>query len=307
MRYKGKTVPEQSMDDKTIYALGFFDGVHMGHQALLRECRRIADETGCKAAALTFSSHPDALVFGQAPALINTVADRERLLRRFGMDRVVILPFDRHMMTMPWQTFFHMLVKQYGAEGLVCGHDFRFGRAGEGSAAKLQTVCAETGIPCVVVPEQKIDGITVSSTCIRSLLEAGEMERATRFLGHPHIISGTVVPGRHLGRTLGIPTANLVLPEALVRPMRGVYACKALVDGKTCLAVTNVGVRPTVDGGNVTVEPWILDFDGDLYGKALTLELYSFLRPERKFPDLDALRREIQRNALQTRQFFENT
>lgn len=293
------------MESKKIIALGFFDGVHMGHQALLATCRRLAQEAGCLAAALTFSTHPDLLVSGKAPGLINTIADRERLLQQQGMDCVIKLPFDRAMMDMPWQTFFHMLVKKYGAVGLVCGHDFRFGRCGLGNAEKLCGLCAESGIPCEVVPEQKVDGVTVSSTHIRALLEAGEMEKAARFLGHPHIISGIVVPGKHLGRTLGIPTANLVLPDSLVRPRMGVYACKALVEGQEYLAVTNLGTRPTVDGDSLTVEPWILDFAGDLYGKTLTVELHKFLRPERKFPDLEALRGEIRKNAAQTRQFFE--
>lgn len=296
------------MENKKIIALGFFDGVHMGHGALLRACRALAEETGCHAAALTFSSHPDALVSGGAPGLINTIQDRERLLREYyHMDEVIVLPFDRETMTMPWRTFFHLLLRRYQAAGLVCGHDFRFGNRGEGSGALLRRACEEAGIPCVVVPEQKIDGITVSSTYIRTLLEAGDMEKAARFLGHPHLFTGTVVPGKHLGRTLGVPTANLVLPEGLILPRLGVYACKAKFGGQEYLAVTNVGRRPTVDGSYVTVEPWILDYDGDLYGRELTLEFYSFLRPERKFASLEELRQEIWKNAAQTRTFFEKS
>ena len=132
------------------------------------------------------------------------------------------------------------------------------------------------------------------------------MKEANAFLGHPHILSGTVVSGRKLGRTLGIPTANLALPEETVKLPFGVYACKAEVEGSTYLAVTNIGNRPTVGGHRVTVEPWLLDFEGDLYGKALTLSFYAFLRPEQKFPSLDALKEEIGKNALQTRKFFEN-
>lgn len=296
------------MESKKIIALGFFDGVHMGHGALLRRCRQMAEETGCQAAALTFSSHPGALVSGSGPLLISSIPDRERLLKQlYQMDMVITLPFDREMMAMPYRTFFWMLCKRYGAAGMVCGHDFRFGYRGEGNGEKLKTLCAEAGIPCAVVPEQKIDGITVSSTYIRSLLEQGDMDRAREFLGHPHVLTGTVVPGKRIGRTLGIPTANLVLPEQLVRPRNGVYACRAVIDGKAWLAVTNVGKRPTVNGDNLTVEPWILDFAGDLYGKELTLEFYRFLRPERKFPNLEALREEIRKNAEETRKFFEKT
>ena len=131
------------------------------------------------------------------------------------------------------------------------------------------------------------------------------MAEAVSFLGHPHVIAGTVVEGKQLGRTIGIPTANLLLPEGVVCPRFGVYACKASVDGKEYLAVTNVGVRPTVSGSGITVEPWLLDYEGDLYGKTLTLEFYAFLRPEQKFDSLEALQAEIRKNGAQTRKFFE--
>ena len=276
------------MEERTIYALGFFDGVHLGHQALLAECRRMADSLGCKAGVVTFLGHPDTVVSGAAMPLINTPSDRGRLLRQYGMDTILELPFDKQLMTMSYLTFFRMLVKKYHAAGLVCGHDFRFGYRGEGDAEKLAAACREQGIPCSVVRSQKLEGITVSSTHIRSLLAQGDVETAARFLGHPHIFTGTVVPGRKLGRTLGIPTANLVLPEGVLIPRFGVYAC-----------------RPTVGGGDVTVEPWILDFQGDLYGRELTLEFFALLRPERKFPSLEALKEEIIKNAAQTRRIFE--
>lgn len=294
------------MKEKTIYALGFFDGVHIGHQALLKACRQLAEETGCKAAAVTFSSHPDTLVWGKTPNLINTVEDRVRLLKEGGMDHVVVLPFDKQMQSSPWQDFLTLLVESYGAAGLVCGHDFRFGNRGEGNAELLRNYCTARNMPCAVVPEQKLDGITVSSTHIRNLLAAGEMETGEKFLGHPHILTGTVVTGRKLGRTLGIPTANISIPEEVVDLPFGVYACKAQVAGKEFLAVTNIGNRPTVGGHRVTVEPWLLDFDGDLYGQELTLRFYRFLRPEQKFPSLDALKAEIMKNAEECRKFFEN-
>ena len=294
------------MKEKTIYALGFFDGVHMGHMALLTACRHLADEHGCKAAAVTFSSHPDTLVLGKTPELINTIEDRVQLLRQAGMDDVIVLPFDKNMMACPWENFLQLLVESYGAAGLVCGHDFRFGNRGAGNADLLAAYCWEQHMPCIVIPEQKLEGITVSSTHIRKLLEEGKLEEANRFLGHPHILSGTVISGRQLGRTLGIPTANLALPDGAVKLPNGVYACKACVDGSTWLAVTNIGNRPTVGGHRTTVEPWLLDFSGDLYGKALTLSFYAFLRPEQKFPDLAALKAEITKNAEECRKFFEN-
>jgi riboflavin kinase/FMN adenylyltransferase len=170
----------------------------------------------------------------------------------------------------------------------------------------LSRWCREKGLACAVVPEWKLGETPVSSTHIRSLLEAGKLEEAEAFLGHPHILSGSVVTGRQLGRTLGIPTANLLPPEDAVQLPHGVYCCSAVVNGETYMAVTNIGNRPTVGGHRITVEPWLLDFDGDLYGQELTLHFYRFLRAEQKFPSLDALKAEIMKNAAETRKFFEN-
>ena len=130
------------------------------------------------------------------------------------------------------------------------------------------------------------------------------MATAVRFLGHPHILTGTVIPGKQLGRTLGIPTANLLLPENLVVPRFGVYACRVQLDGTSYPAVTNIGIRPTVSGSGITVEPWILDYNGDLYGREITLEFFHFLRPEQKFPSLEALKQEIHANARQSRELL---
>ena len=143
----------------------------------------------------------------------------------------------------------------------------------------------------------------MSSTHIRSLLEKGEMGEAVKFLGHPHILTGTVTSGQKIGRTIGIPTANLTLPDGCVVPKFGVYACKILGHP----AVTNIGTRPTVGGSGITVEPWILDFDGDLYGQDITVEFHAFLRPEVKFPSLADLQAEVRKNAAETRIFFEKS
>ena len=293
------------MRDRTIYALGFFDGVHLGHRALLDACRSLAETDGTKKGVVTFTTHPDGLVSGVAPRLITSPADRKRLLLEAGMDTVVELPFDRKLMQMPWQDFYRLLRTEYGAEGFVCGEDFRFGSRGAGNAALLTKLCREEGICCTVVPQQKLAGRVVSSTYIRKLLEQAEIEQANRFLGHAHILTGTVVPGRQLGRTMGTPTANLSFASCLQLPGSGVYACRAFVEGQAYPAVTNIGTRPTVNGQGITVEPWLLDFSGDLYGKELTLQFYAYLRPEKKFPDLEALEAEIRKNAAQTREIIE--
>ena len=292
--------------EKIIYALGFFDGVHVGHRMLLAACRQFASHTGCKAGAVTFDTHPETLVAGHGPALINTIEDRKRLMKAQGMDEILVLPFDEALRSLPWQDFLEMLQTK-GAVGFVCGDDFRFGYKGEGNAEKLANFCIARNLYWTVVPAQLLGDIRICSTYIRQLIQAGKMEQAVEFLGHPHILTGEVVPGKQLGRTIGIPTANLLLPNGVICPRHGVYACKTVIDGKQYLAVTNVGTRPTVEGDCVTVEPWILDFDGDLYGQHLPLHFYKFLRPEKKFDSLDALKEEIQKNAAETRKFFEKS
>lgn len=291
-----------------VIALGFFDGVHLGHASLLEMAKKRAAETGLSPAVMSFDLHPDTLVAGTNVPLINSLFDRREILRRcYGIDDVLLVHFDETMMHMPWDAFVEqLLVERYGAKHLVCGYDFRFGDKGEGDPERLREKCRELGIGCDVLPRFTLDGITVSSTYIRGLLERGEMEEAARFLGHPHCISGEVVHGRQLGRTMGIPTANLLIGDHVLEPAYGVYATKVILpDGTEKPAVTNVGVRPTVDDSRkVTVEPWILDFEGDLYGKHIRVDFYHRLRGEQKFSGLEELRQEIFRNAEETRRLL---
>ena len=293
------------MSNKCVYALGFFDGVHLGHGSLLRSCRELADELGVQAGVVTFSTRPGSLIHEQAPALINTLADRDMLLKeKYHMDRVITLPFDREMMETSWQDFFRRLMEEFSAAGMVCGEDFRFGHKGEGTSQALLSACREAGIPCIVVPQVMLGDLRVSSTHIRTLLEMGLMEHAIHFLGHPHILTGTVVHGHQLGRRLGFPTANLLLPEGLVAPKFGVYACRCVIDGVRYNVVTNVGTRPTVDGAGITIESWILDYSGDLYGREITLEFFKFLRPEIRFPSLADLQEAVREDAARTKEIL---
>lgn len=289
--------------NKRIFALGFFDGVHLGHQALLGQCVTLAKKLDCQTAAITFDRHPQSLFSKEPPALISTASDRTHLLHRYGIAHIHTFPVTQEVMSTHWQDFLEELL-EYGAAGFVCGDDFRFGFRGEGNSEKLKIFCRERELPCIIVPEQTVDGIRVSSTYIRQQLETGDMATAVKFLGHPHFLTGTVVPGKQLGRRLGIPTANLHLPEGLAVPKFGVYACRALVDGVYYPAVTNIGTRPTVEGIGITVEPWILHYSGDLYGREITLEFHYFLRTEQKFDDLEALKIQIHADAKDTMEYL---
>ena len=291
-----------------VIALGFFDGVHLGHGALLRRAAEEAKKRGCESAVFTFDRPPKEVITGVPCPLINSPEDRAALVKRlYGIDEMLMVPFDDEMRTTPWDRFVtDILVGRYGAVHLVAGHDHHFGHRNQGSPELLREKCAELGLGCDIIPAVTIGGITVSSTHIRKLLEEGDVETARAFLGHPHVLTQTVGHGRQLGRTIGIPTANLVAPPHVLLPRRGVYAAKiTLPDGRAFGGVTNVGVRPTVNNGqDVTVEPWILDFDGDLYGQAIRVEFYRRLRDERKFDSLAALRSQIETDAVKTREAY---
>ena len=289
--------------NKRIFALGFFDGVHRGPQTLLGECVRLAGELGCETAAITFERHPHALFRSDVPPLLSTLRDRFRLLQRYGVEHVYPFPVDEKVMSTSWEDFLEQLL-QCGAAGFVCGHDFRFGRRGAGDAEKLRQFCEERGLPCVIVPEQMLGGVRISSSYIRKQIGEGDMATAVRYLGHGHMLTGTVVAGRKLGRKLGFPTANIELPEGCIVPRHGVYACRAFMGEKGYMAVCNVGSRPTVEGHQVRTETWILDFSGDLYGQDVTLEFFFFLRPEQRFGSVEELKEAVLRDAEMTRKFF---
>ena len=293
---------------KRVIALGFFDGVHKGHGALLRTVAQVADRLGAKPCAFTFDRSPTAAITGQAVPLLSSVEDRVWLMRRhYGIEEVIVAPFDG-MQKMDWQDFVsEYLQKELGCVHVVAGHDFHFGYMGKGNPQRLQEKCRELGMGCDIIQKVEQDGITISSTYIRTLIAQGEMERANQFLGHPHTLTNRVAHGKKIGTTtLGFPTVNLLIPQGVIVPAFGVYATRVWFDGQCRCAVTNVGVRPTVEDndGHVTVEGFILDFDGDLYGHEIRMEFYKYLRPEQCFPSMDALAAEIRRNAQQTRDYF---
>lgn len=294
---------------KRVIALGFFDGVHKGHGALLRRVGEVAQILGATPTAVTFDTHPENLIMGTPTPLISSPNDRAELMRRYyGIQEVVVAHFDERMMHMNWEDFVsEFLVKENGAVHLVAGHDFHFGYKGEGNPQRLREKCGALGIGCDIIPKVELDGITISSTYIRGLLAQGELERANYFLGHPYFLTDRVHHGKKLGATLGFPTVNLRFAPGVLIPARGVYATRVFFEnGESRPAVTNIGVRPTVDSdGVVNVEGFILDFDGDLYGQNISMEFHKYLRPERRFDSLEKLKAEVMRNAEETRAYFE--
>lgn len=292
--------------ERTVFALGFFDGVHLGHAALLEKVKERAVELDAAPAVLTFDLHPDTLVFGQPVPLINSAGGRADIIRRlFGIENILCIHFNRETMQTPWREFLDTLVSDLDAVHLVVGHDFSFGHKGTGNAARMQEYCPALGVGVDVIPAVRLNGKVISSTYIRSLLQAGAMDEARRFLGHPHCLLDTVHSGYKFGRTIGAPTINMRFPEGVLIPRRGVYAAMVHLPDRDYMAVTNVGVRPTVSGGEqITVESYILDFSGDLYGREVRVDFYHFLRPELRFDGVKALKNQIQADAAATRDYF---
>lgn len=292
-------------------ALGFFDGVHKGHAALINRTIEVAREKGLSPAVLTFDKHPEQIITGNPVPLISSNRDRERIIMRyFDVDDVLFFHFDDKLMHLKWDRFVERLVSDMSAEHLVVGHDFHFGYKGEGTPEKLCDICARLGIGCDVIPKVVSgDGVTVSSTYIRKLISEGDIRRANEFLGHPHMMTDTVRYGYRFGSTIGFPTINMRFEDGVIVPPRGVYATRVHFRGEEHTeypAVTNVGVRPTVaEGTEITVETFLFDFDGDLYGKHAILDFYEFIRPEKKFEDSAKLKEQIARDCQAAREFFE--
>ena len=294
-------------DTQRVIALGFFDGVHIGHGELLKRTKQRAAELGVMPSVLSFDVHPDTLVFGKEVPLINSAIGREEIIRRcYGIENVVFIHFSPYVMRMDWRDFLESLVQDLQVRHIVVGHDFCFGYKGQGNVERLQQYCQEKGLGCDVIPPVMLDGQIVSSTRIRELIAAGEMEEANRWLGHPHTLADTVHSGYHLGRKLGTPTINMFFPQGVVVPRHGVYASKVFLGGgASYIAVTNVGVRPTVSNDDrVSVESHLLDYSGNLYGRQARVEFYSFLRGEVKFESFEALSEQIHRDAEAARAYF---
>lgn len=295
------------MNNKTVIALGFFDGLHIGHAALLNATKAAAAACGAEPAVLTFDIHPDTFVKQTPVELINSASDRSYIVRRFfGIEKLFYIHFNAETMRLPWQDFMENIADAYHAVHFVIGHDFSCGFRGEGTADKISEWCAARSIGCEVIAPVMRNGAVVSSTSIRALLREGEVDRAEELLGHPHLLTDTVQTGFRLGRTMDFPTINMRLEENVLIPKRGVYASRALLDDGVHLAVTNIGMRPTFDGRRITVETHILDYSADLYGRRVCVEFCRFLREERRFDSPEALSAQIRADVAAARAYFSN-
>lgn len=274
-----------------VIAPGNHDGVHLGHQALLRTARAYGQAHGLRTMALTFDPHPSAVLAPErAPMPLTTLARRSELLLAAGADDVVVQPFTREFANLSAEEFVQVLIDR-GAQALVVGPDFRFGRGRTGDVALLQDFGTRHGLHVIVEPPVLIEGVRVSSSAVREAIAIGEVERASTLLGHPYELNGRVVHGHQRGRQLGFPTANLESAPVL-HPADGVYAAVARAldrePHKATWGVANLGPRPTF-GAGPSVEVHLFDFEGDLYGAELRVGLVKRIRSQKKFPDLRTL------------------
>lgn len=275
-------------------ALGAFDGIHLGHRAILGRAVTLARERGLEALACTFEPHPlEVLQPDRAPRPITTLADRLELIAETGIDTAVVVAFTRAIAALEPEAFVRdALAGTLRAREIVVGFNHRFGRGARGDARLLETLGPSLGFRTHVVAPLEVDGVPVSSSEIRAALGRGDLERAARLLGRPYALGGEVVHGAGRGRTLGFPTANVRMDLRL--PLApGVYACRARVGPAEYRAVVNAGVRPTFGETELAVEAHLLDFSGDLYGQRIHLTFLRRLREERRFPSVEALREQI--------------
>lgn len=289
-----------------VATIGNFDGVHLGHQAILRQLADQAAIMGLPAVAITFEPHPQEY-FSPATAPVRLTRLREKLvaLQGHGVDRVLCLEFDRRLAVMTAQAFIQeILVEKLGIRYLVVGDDFRFGRNREGDFALLQQAGSRYGFQVASTHTYSVDGQRVSSTRVREALACGDLEQASRLLGRPYAICGRVVHGEKLGRTLGFPTANIHLHWKKA-PLSGVYAVVLHKGGDAIAGVANIGRRPTVAGTRDQLEVFLFDFNQDIYGRQVQVDFLTFLRPEQRFESLEALRLQIQQDAQKARDFFQ--
>ncbi len=275
-------------------ALGNFDGVHLGHRRVIEA---LPTDAHLHRTVVSFDPHPQAFFTGQSRQLLTPLDAKLQLLEQLGVEQLVLLPFDRDLVCLsPRQFVEDMLLKQLGAKAISVGFNFCFGYQRAGTAEDLVAIAGQSGIPVTIVPPQTSFGDPISSSTIRQALEQGDLSRAHRLLGRPYALTGPIVHGQHLGRTLGFPTANLDLPPEKFLPRLGVYQVQVASDLWSELqpGVMNLGWRPTVAGQQLTAEVHLLDWSGDLYGHTVTVSLAQFLRPEQTFASLEALKAQIQ-------------
>ncbi|MBW3624982.1 MAG: bifunctional riboflavin kinase/FAD synthetase [Armatimonadetes bacterium] len=293
--------------DGRVLGIGVFDGVHRGHQAVVRKVKELAEERQAKSLLLTFDRLPEELLRPEtAPKRLMGLQEKLDVLAALGPEEIMVAHVKPELLGQePSQFAVETIHEKLHPRVVVVGEDFRYGRGGKGNIETLTADAAQNGFEVVVVPPVHWNGEKVSSTRIRTLISEGSVDGAADLLTRPYRLSGRVVTGRQQGRLLGFPTANVEAPSSHLIPGHGVYACRAFGDDFARDAAVNIGVRPTLaEGQGVTVEAYLLEFEGDLYRQELRLEFIARLRGEQRFPSLDALKEQLARDVEETRRLL---
>ena len=303
-----RSIPELAQIPGPVFlAIGVFDGVHLGHQAVISTATRHATEAGGTAVVVTFDPHPVKILRPEkSPRLLTATQHKIALIRGLGVSHLLVLRFDRELASTSPEDFVRQLVESARPLREICvGQEWSFGKNRAGNLALLEKLGAEFGFNVVGVEPVTSQEKIISSTAIRQAVETGDFATARRMLGRDYTILGTVEEGKHLGRSLGFPTANLSAHSEQFPP-NGVYAAEGLLNGKTVRGVVNLGVRPTIDDGSPqrVLEFHLFDFDRDLYGENVELRFLRYLRPEQKFENMAALREQIARDVEAARSIF---
>lgn len=304
MKYFKNTL-KFNIEHPTVITIGKFDGLHRGHELLLEEVFKQKETHGYQTVVFTFDMPPKARVENSTPCVLTSNEEKELIFSQTGLDYLIECPFTDEIMHMEPENFIAWLVDKMQVKCFVVGEDFHFGHKRAGDYKLLQQFEKKYGYETVVFPKMQEDGRDISSTYVREEIAKGNISKANQLLGYPYFIKSTVVHGRKLGRTIGIPTINMVVPEDKILPPNGVYATSVTIDGKTYLGVTNVGKKPTVGKDNpMGIETHIISFEQDLYGEMIQVDFLEFLRFEQKFDSIEALQHQMNCDIEKTKQYF---
>ena len=302
------SIHDFSTSKKTVFTLGTFDGVHVGHTKIIERLLNASSDDE-QSLVLTFFPHPRMVLQEESDIkLLNTIEERTKLLKKAGLQNLIIHPFDQAFSRLSAEEFVkNILVDIFNIKKIIIGHDHRFGRNRTANIDDLILYGKEFGFEVEQISAQEIDEVSISSTKIRNALNEGKIALANEYLGYNYLFSGTVIHGKKLGRTIGFPTANLKVEESYkLIPAIGVYAVKCTVGTKTVNGMLNIGTNPTVDGQNTSIEVHLFDFQEDLYDKKITVELIKRIRDEQKFASVDELKQQLHKDKVFAEQLFEN-
>ncbi|EFI83794.1 bifunctional riboflavin kinase/FAD synthetase [Listeria grayi] len=297
----------QVEQEPKVIALGFFDGVHLGHQAVIRSAKSIADAAGIKTAVLTFDPHPSVVLSKKRnkAKYLTPIEEKARKVEAMGVDYFYVVRFTTKFSELEPKDFVQKYLLPLGAVHIVAGFDYTYGRLGAGKMADMETY-AENKLQVTIVDKQEADNQKISSTAIRQAIEEGSMEEANKLLGEPYTTKGTVIHGDKRGRTIGFPTANILVEEDYLIPKLGVYAVKFKIGNETHLGMASIGYNITFkDDQSLSIEVYILDFNREIYGEEVEIEWFQYFRPELKFSGMEGLIKQLEKDEQDTREYFQ--